>query len=49
MIHKLSDHALTEDEFLVLTKALSFVPRPTKAFKQEINKINPEISSRFAC
>ena len=33
MIHNLSDHTLTEYEFSVLTKGLSFVPTPTKTFK----------------
>ena len=40
MIHNLSDHTLTEDEFSVLTKGLSFVPT---------QQINPRISSRLAC
>ena len=35
MIH---NHTLTEDEFLVLNKDLSFVSSPTKIFKQEINR-----------
>ena len=38
MIHNLSDQKLTEDEFSVFTKGLSFVPTPTKTFKQETNK-----------
>ena len=35
MTHKLSDPTLTDDEFAALTKGLSFVPTPTKTFKQE--------------
>ena len=38
MIHNLTDYTLTEEEFSVLTKGLSFVPTPIKTFKQEINK-----------
>ena len=38
MIHNFSDHKLTEDELLVLTKGLSFVAIPTKTFKQETYK-----------
>ena len=38
LIHNLSDHTLTEEEFSVLTKGLCFVFNPTKTFKQEINK-----------
>ena len=38
IIHNLSDHKLTEDEFSVLIKVLSFVPTPTKSCKQEANK-----------
>ena len=38
MIHNLSNHTLTEDEFSVLTKGFSFVRAPTKSFKQETNK-----------
>ena len=34
MIHNLSDHTLTEDEFSVLTKGLSFVPSPTKTLNK---------------
>ena len=37
MIHKLSDHTLTDDEFSVLTKGLSFVPIPSRAFQHEMN------------
>ena len=38
IIHNLSDHILTEDELSVLTKGLSFVPTPTKTFKQDTNR-----------
>ena len=38
MIHNLSDHTLTDDEFSVLTKGLSFVPTPTKTFKKDTKK-----------
>ena len=38
MIHNVSDHTLTEGEFSVLTKCLSFVSTTTKNFKQEKNK-----------
>ena len=38
MIHNLSGPILTEEELSVLIKGLSFVPTPTKIFKQEINK-----------
>ena len=34
MINNLSDHTLTEDEFSVLTKSLSFVPSPTKTLNK---------------
>ena len=37
-MHNLSDHILTEDELSVLTKGLSFVPTPTKTFKQDTNR-----------
>ena len=37
MIHNLSDHTLTEDEFSVLTKGLSFVPTPSRTFQHEMN------------
>ena len=37
MIHNLSDHTLTEDEFSVLTKGLSFVPTPSRTFQREMN------------
>ena len=35
MTYNLSDHTLTDDEFADLTKGLTFVPTPTKTFKQE--------------
>ena len=35
MIHNLSNYTLTEEEFSVLIKGLSFVPTPTKTFNQE--------------
>ena len=35
MIHNLSNCTLTEEEFSVLIKVLSFVPTPTKTFKQK--------------
>ena len=38
IIHNFSDHTLTEDESSVLTKGLTFVPTPTKTFKQETNR-----------
>ena len=38
VIHNLSNHTLTKNEFSVLTKGLSFVSTPTKTFKQETNK-----------
>ena len=38
VIHNLSDHTLTKNEFSVLAKGLSFVSTPTKTFKQETNK-----------
>ena len=38
MIHNLSNDTLTEDEFSVLTRSLSFVPTATKTFKQDINQ-----------
>ena len=38
IIHNFSDHILTEDELSVLTKGLSFVPNPTKTFKQDTNR-----------
>ena len=38
IINYLSDYTLTEDEFSVLTKDLSFVSTPTKTLKQEMNK-----------
>ena len=33
----LSDHTLTEDEFSVLTKSLSFVPTPSRPFQHKMN------------
>ena len=47
MIHNLSDHALTEDEFSVLTKRLSFVPNTTKTFKQETKKSWSKFKTRM--
>ena len=38
MIHNLSNNTLTEDGSSALTKGLSFVPTPTKTFKQETNE-----------
>ena len=38
IIHNLSDHILTEDELLVLTKGLYFVPIPIITFKQGTNR-----------
>ena len=38
MMQNLPNHTLTEYEFSVLTKGLSFVPTLTKFFKQEIYK-----------
>ena len=38
IMHNLSVHILTEDELSVLTKGLSFVPTPTKTFKQDTNR-----------
>ena len=35
---QLSNDTLTEDEFSVLTRSLSFVPTATKTFKQDINQ-----------
>ena len=47
MIHKISDHALTENEFSLLTKGLSFSPTPTKTFKQEINNSWSKFKTRM--
>ena len=47
MKHNLFDHTLTEEEFSVLTKGLSFVPTPTKITNKK--QINAGISSRNAC
>ena len=47
MIHNLSDHTLTEDEFSVLLKGLFFVPTLTKTFKQEINKSSNKFKAYF--
>ena len=47
MVRKLSDHTLTEDEISVLTKCLSFVPTPTKTFKQETNKSWDKFKTRI--
>ena len=38
IIRNFSDHIVTEDELSVLTKGLSFVPTPTKTFKQNTNR-----------
>ena len=37
MINNLSDHTLTEDEFSVLSKGLSFVPTPRRTFQHQMN------------
>ena len=47
MIHNLSDHTLTEDEFSILTKDLSLFPPPPKSLNKKL--LNPGISSRHAC
>ena len=47
MIHNLANHTLTENEFSVFTKGLSFVPPPPKLLNKK--QINPGISSRHAC
>ena len=47
MMHNLSDHTLTEDEFSVLTKGLSFVPTPTKTFQKETNKTWNKFKTRM--
>ena len=47
MIHNLSNHTLTEDEYSVLTKDLSFVPTPTKTFKKETNKCWNKFKTRM--
>ena len=47
MIHNLSDHTLSDDDFSVLTKDLFFVPTPTKTFKQEINKTCNKFKTRI--
>ena len=39
MLNNLSDHTLTDDEFSVVIKSLSFVYTSTKSFKQEIKKL----------
>ena len=44
MIHNLSDHILTEDEFSVLTEDLFFTT-PIKTFKQEINKSGSKLKT----
>ena len=36
--HNLPDYILTVEELSVLTKGLSFVPSPTKTFKQDTNR-----------
>ena len=36
-IHNLSDHTLTDDEFSVLSKGLSFVPTPRRTFQHQMN------------
>ena len=38
IIHNFSDRILTEDKLSVLTKGRSFVPTPTKIFKQDTNR-----------
>ena len=47
MIHNLSDHKLTDQEFSVLTKGLSFVPTPTKTFKQKTYKCWDKFKTRI--
>ena len=46
-IHNLSDHILAEDELSVLTKGLSFVPTPTKTFKQDTNRYWNKFKTRM--
>ena len=45
--HNLSDHKLTEDELSILTKGLSFVPTPTKNFKQDTNIFYNKFKTRI--
>ena len=47
IIHNFSDHILTEDELSVLTKGLSFVPIPTKTFKQGTNRFWNKFKTRM--
>ena len=47
MIHNLSDHALTEDEFSVLTKAYPLFPTLPKRLNKKQKSLG--VSSRLAC